>query len=186
MNIFILSNDPIEAAQMMCDAHVVKMVTESAQMLSTAHRVLDGVKEKRASKSGKRMLDYWKVGYNLDSILMKPCHVNHPCTQWAMKSNHNYNWLYRHYEALSNEYTYRYGKEHGAFYKNSIHLFLRNTPFNIPITDEITPYAIAMKQYPECITESAIESYRKYYLIAKQSFAKWTNRTPPLWWNLTT
>ena len=42
MNIFFLSQDPIEAAQMMVDRHVVKMILESAQLLSTAHRVLDG------------------------------------------------------------------------------------------------------------------------------------------------
>ena len=31
MNIFILSEDPIEAAKMQCDKHVVKMVVETAQ-----------------------------------------------------------------------------------------------------------------------------------------------------------
>ena len=42
MNIFYLDKNPKVAAQMMCDKHVVKMILESAQMLSTAHRVLDG------------------------------------------------------------------------------------------------------------------------------------------------
>ena len=42
MNIFVLDRDPYKAAEMMCDKHVVKMILESAQMLSTAHRVLDG------------------------------------------------------------------------------------------------------------------------------------------------
>ena len=42
MNIFYLDRDPVIAAQMSCDRHVVKMILESAQMLSTAHRVLDG------------------------------------------------------------------------------------------------------------------------------------------------
>jgi hypothetical protein len=42
MNIFILHEDPVVAAQMQCDKHVPKMVVESAQMLSTAHRMLDG------------------------------------------------------------------------------------------------------------------------------------------------
>ena len=55
MNIFILDTDPVVAAQSQCDKHVVKMVTESAQMLSTAHRVLDGAIEKRLSSSGKTM-----------------------------------------------------------------------------------------------------------------------------------
>ena len=42
MNIFVLDNDPKIAAQMMCDKHVVKMIVESCQLMSTAHHVLDG------------------------------------------------------------------------------------------------------------------------------------------------
>jgi hypothetical protein len=42
MNIFALDTDPIVAARMHCDKHIVKMVSEYAQLLSTAHRVLDG------------------------------------------------------------------------------------------------------------------------------------------------
>ena len=30
------------AAEMHCNKHVVKMILETAQMLSTAHRVIDG------------------------------------------------------------------------------------------------------------------------------------------------
>ena len=50
MNIFYLDRDPKIAAQMMCDKHVVKMILESAQMLSTSHRVLDG--DKSADEKG--------------------------------------------------------------------------------------------------------------------------------------
>ena len=53
MNIFVLDRNPKTAAQLQCDKHVVKMIVESAQMLSTAHRMLDGYVEKRPSKSGK-------------------------------------------------------------------------------------------------------------------------------------
>ena len=42
MNIFYLHEDPIQNAKWHVDKHVVKMVTEYAQLLSTAHRVLDG------------------------------------------------------------------------------------------------------------------------------------------------
>ena len=61
MNIFRLHDDPVISAQMMCDKHVVKMVTEYGQLLSTAHRVLDGTVERRPSKSGKRMVDHYIV-----------------------------------------------------------------------------------------------------------------------------
>ena len=42
MNLFYLHNDPVKSAEMHCDKHVVKMIIEYAQMLSTAHRMLDG------------------------------------------------------------------------------------------------------------------------------------------------
>ena len=47
MNLFILDRNPIIAAQDQCDKHVVKMIVESAQMLSTVHRMLDGVETRR-------------------------------------------------------------------------------------------------------------------------------------------
>ena len=42
MNIFALHQDPVQAAQWHVDDHVNKMIIESAQMLSTAHRLFDG------------------------------------------------------------------------------------------------------------------------------------------------
>ena len=39
MNIFFLHKDPSRAAKAQCDKHVVKMILETAQMLSTgAHK----------------------------------------------------------------------------------------------------------------------------------------------------
>ena len=59
MNIFVLHEDPAVAATMLCDKHVPKMIIESAQMLSTAHRLLDGNPERRLSKSGKTTQTYY-------------------------------------------------------------------------------------------------------------------------------
>ena len=42
MNIFALHQHPVVAAKQHCDKHVVKMILETAQLLSTAHRMLDG------------------------------------------------------------------------------------------------------------------------------------------------
>ena len=61
MNIFVLDQDTTQAAQLQCDKHVVKMIVESAQMLSTAHRVLDGILTKRPSKSGKTIVKYYEL-----------------------------------------------------------------------------------------------------------------------------
>ena len=42
MNIFLLNENPLLCAEQHCDKHVVKMVIEYAQLMSTAHRYLDG------------------------------------------------------------------------------------------------------------------------------------------------
>ena len=42
MNIFYVDQDPVKAAQMMCDKHIIKMILESAQMLCSVKRRLDG------------------------------------------------------------------------------------------------------------------------------------------------
>ena len=64
MNIFYLDEDPVKAAQYMCDKHVVKMIVESAQILSTAHRVLDG--ELKIIEVTKRKIKKLKTGEVID------------------------------------------------------------------------------------------------------------------------
>ena len=53
MNIFYLSKDPHTAAIQHVDKHVVKMIVEYGQLLSTAHRMNDGVKTEARSKTGR-------------------------------------------------------------------------------------------------------------------------------------
>ena len=44
MNVFFLDKDPKLASEYHCDKHVVKMLIEYAQLMSTAHRVMYGTK----------------------------------------------------------------------------------------------------------------------------------------------
>ena len=92
MNIFYLHSDPVKAAQIQYNKHVVKMILESAQMLCTAHHLLDPC--------------------NSDDIPYKIAHKNHPSTIWVRQSAPHYLWLYHHMIALGEEYTKRYGKQH--------------------------------------------------------------------------
>lgn len=82
MNIFAVDRNPVIAAQMLCDKHVVKMILESAQIMST-----------------------------INGGPYKPTHANHPCVIWAQKRT-NYEWLAKHALALCQEYTVRYNKVH--------------------------------------------------------------------------
>jgi len=68
MNIFYLDKDPIKSAEMHCDKHVVKMIIEYAQLLSTAHRVLDGV-EQIGRTINNRKYKRFILNSNLENIL---------------------------------------------------------------------------------------------------------------------
>jgi hypothetical protein len=160
MNIFFLDNDPVIAAQMQCNKHATKMCLESAQMLSTAHRILDGD--------------------DAPDECYKIAHKNHPCTLWTMESSENYYWHYIHFHALCEEYTHRYGKIHASFSK--LNHILENFPKNIK-HGPMTKPALAMKDHPECMFENdPVQSYRAFYKTKQERFKMvWTNREIPEW-----
>lgn len=171
MNIFVLDNDAVESARMMCDKHVVKMILETCQLLSTAHHVLDGHKIKVV---GKRTYHTYKCD---KTNICKATMVNHPCTIWARENSANYKWLWHHGYALCGEYTDRYGKVHAMqqMYMDGLY----DVPVNIPKARKITPFAQAMPD--QYMHENAVIAYRQYYLNEKVRFAKWKTQRIPDW-----
>lgn len=162
MNIFFLDNDPKLAAQYQCDKHVVKMILESAQLLSTAYRVLDGK---------DLVLDGDK-----NNILYKATHINHPCAIWCRKTWGNYHWLSKHLEHLLNEYTFRYGKIHKC---KSVYKELVMAPRCIDQEGKSKPPLCMPDEFK--ISDHPVISYREYYKIGKLHLHKWTKREKPQW-----
>jgi len=154
MNIFYISTNPVRAAQMQCDKHVVKMILESAQMLCTAHH-----------EFGNHGVPY------------KVAHRNHPSTVWARSGVKQYKWLYRHFQALSDEYTDRYGKVHLSWEKCA--QALSEPPMGIPDIEWTDP---PQCMPDECKRASSREAYRVYYFKYKPQVIdmRWPeNRQPP-------
>lgn len=183
MNIFVLDNDPRVSAQMMCDKHVVKMIVESAQMLSTVHRYIDGNEYKDRGKRGQliRRWDHYTDPDN-DIQLHKAVMINHPCTIWARQSAGNYAWLASHAIALCDEYEHRYEREHAN--RGLIEWLNTHYPIGGVFGMHLTPFAQAMPdQYK--VEDNAVQAYRNYYIGEKSGFAKWTNRQIPSWFQLT-
>ena len=180
MNIFYLDPDPLVCAQQHVDKHVVKMIIEYAQLMSTAHRVIDGHEWEGRTTAGRRIKRFMHPDSFMNNELYKACHVNHPSAKWVRESAANYNWLYELWTQLCEEYTYRYGREHLTKLKLEYILLLppsgiSDAPFTQP-----TP---AMAQYPHCIVEGdSLTSYRQFYWEDKRAFAKWTRRDKPEWW----
>ena len=159
MNIFYLDSDPKICAQYHCDKHVVKMILETAQMLSTAHHVLDGDDA-------------------IDGIY-RSTHKNHPSSVWVRSCEGNYNWTWLLFMHLLNEYTARYDKTHAT---QRLLDTLKATPKNISTV-------VQFSQPPQCMPEqykvkdASMQAYRNYYMGEKATFALWRNSDTPSWWN---
>ena len=159
MNIFYLDECPVKSAKAHCDKHCVKMILETAQLLSTAHRELDG------------------DGYADTHSLYKATHKNHPSAIWVRASAANYDWTYRLLVELCDQYSYRYGKTHKT---EQLVKPLSHPPSNIP-TDT------AFTEPPQCMPDEykrsdAVDAYRAYYHGDKAGFAEWRHSNPPVWW----
>jgi hypothetical protein len=176
MNIFYLDSNPKTCAEMHCDKHVVKMIIEYAQLMSTAHRILDGEEYIDLTANGRRIKRWRMKDETFENGLMKASHINHPSNVWVRASKQNYLWLNRMWIYLLHEYTYRYGKVHAcAKYMDVLYTTPKNIP-DLPFTNP-TP---AMPE--ECkITNDSLASYHKYYVEKKVAFAKWTKRDRPKW-----
>ena len=110
MNIFVLDKDPVIAAKMSCDKHIVKMILESAQMLCTAKRVADGELYIAKTKNGRDIKRWRLPNSNEEAIIYKAGWLGHPSTKWVMESAYNYTWLFKHFKALNEEFMERFPK----------------------------------------------------------------------------
>lgn len=168
MNIFWLDTDLEKCAKAHCDKHVVKMILESCQMLSTAHHLLG----------------------NSGIAPYKKTHQNHPCTLWVCESASNYQTLLELARALCREYTHRYKKIHACQSlldeKNADRMSLAYVPFYNPIRGSSIP-PLAMPEYiknafPYIRTfDDVVQAYRLYYMLEKSDIAKWNYSDKPEW-----
>lgn len=162
MNVFILDENPALAARYHMDVHVVKMVLESAQLLSTCFLHFDIVGDK--------------------SKVYKPTHLNYPCSVWLRESFSNVVWLYQLLKELLYEYTYRFGRIHAC--SRLVPYFSRClTKLSKQQLDTgLSPFAQAMPD--EYRNECPVVAYRTYYLEKKvyMKRAGWNkNRPAPEW-----
>ncbi|MDA9245718.1 pyrimidine dimer DNA glycosylase/endonuclease V [Polaribacter sp.] len=144
MNIFYLSNCPQKAAEYQYNKHVVKMILETAQLLCTAHYILDG---------DKAIVPY------------KPTHKNHPSAVWVRASAENYMWAYEHMIALGQEYTKRYNKHHLTIAKCREVLY--TLPANISSDAFTQPPQCMPDEYK--VANDSVSAYWNYYEQEKKS-----------------
>ena len=150
MNIFVLDTYPAFCAAYHCDKHVVKMIVESAQLLSNAHHIHSSIHAKD---------------------LYKPTHLKHPCSVWAAESSDNYEWLWNLLFDLLNEYERRYGRTHKT---KQLMVTLDKNPCPYGI---ITPFPQVMPVRYKRAEHEVVTAYRTYYFHEKK-FANWRLGAP--------
>jgi hypothetical protein len=186
MNIFYLDNDPKVCAEMHNDKHCIKMILEYAQLLSTAHRVLDGTQSVGLSETGRKQTRY-VLPDSRESVLYSATHINHPSAIWCRQSYANYVWLSKLLTELCKEYTYRYGKVHKVE-ASGLEEELMYPPMNIPAHSPFTEPTPAMPDEVKVANDS-IASYHNYYISNKQHLASWqgkiNSRPVPNWFQTT-
>jgi len=178
VNIFFLDKDPRIAAEYHCDKHVVKMILESAQLLSTAHRLLDGQQYIEQKATTGRNVKRWRLSDEREQVLYGVTHVNHPSAIWCRSNIDHYRYLYDLFCYLMDEYTYRYGKVHKC---DSMRGALFSCPMNIDYEAPWQDPPQAMPDDSKVLGNSA-QAYRNYYINHKAYMAKWTKRPEPDWW----
>ena len=157
MNIFILDQEPTICAQMHADKHVVKMILETAQLLSAAHHHYET---------------------DVAEHVYRVTHKNHPCTVWVRASKQNYAWAVQLFRALLVEFEFRRGTTHKS---GELLTQLRTIPDGFPDLG-LTPFAQAMPD--QFKSDDVVKAYRDYYLSDKAYMAAWNwGRPSPDGWS---
>lgn len=161
MNIFFLHWDVELCASMHCDKHVVKMILEYCQLLSTAWHVID-------------------PDHQFFSPRYKKTHINHPCSIWVRQHPANYVWLCELCANLLKEYTHRYDKVHKS------QPVLQELQANIPPIQGYQPPfdSVNFQTLPQAMPRkfkhsNAFEAYRMYYVCEKKHILAWKRRPVP-------
>ncbi|MEI7840624.1 MAG: hypothetical protein WCJ11_09000 [Methylococcaceae bacterium] len=179
MNIFYLHTEPKICAQQHVDKHVVKMILEYAQLLSTTHRFLDGTEILTTSGAGRKV-KRWRLPDERDAILYEATHIQHPSAIWTRQRDENYVFLWRLLSCLLEEYTFRYEKIHAT---SRLFTPLKLLPFNILAGEFSQPTPAMPDEYK--VAGDSVASYRNYYCGSKSRLFAWKNRQKPDWLTLT-
>lgn len=209
MNIFYLDKEPERAASFHCDKHNVKMIVESAQMLSTAQWYAEAERLSLLPWNGKQS-DLWREmarihrqaagfdtsgdsSFHIRDIRKQTAHLL-PDSLYAhiyspTHANHpSAVWArstkeqYNWLADLSLELCYEYTRRYKRRHKTQtlIEWCVANPPDVFPSRPFVEP--------PQCmpndskINGDTVGAYRQYYIKHKAYMAKWAHSKTPDWW----
>jgi hypothetical protein len=161
MNIFVLSECPIQSAYDLCNRHSSRMPLETAGMLAFA----------------------FPEGATPVDNSYSHSHYRHPASVWARSSLENLEWLILHGLAQCEEYTRRYKRRHAS---QDFIEWVENNYKSLFLSGPQSPFARCLSGYKEELDKTepdAVQAYQKFYWLDKKDFAKWpTLKAIPEWW----
>jgi hypothetical protein len=160
MNVFVVSSDPIECARSLDDRRLIKMVLETAQLLSAAVRA-----------------DPLLAGRDVEvDALYRATHLNHPVCLWVRGSRAAFAWTRRLLDALLAEYGHRFQK---------VHACSRIADLLGPALDEVPP-----QSWCNCTNFPDLPVFQAYQAQLADKWAKdsrppsWRGRGAPQWYSV--
>ena len=163
MNLFILDSNPVISASYHVDRHVVKMPTETAQMISFVYHDPE----------------LWQGEIPEFIMGFSKTHYKHPCSIWIRQSLSNFIYACKLGLALYNEYQYRYNQPEKHQRAKQIFEFALNNPPSIP-DQGLTKFVVAMDEVYQ-LHECPVQNYRVYYKLGKPHLHNWSKREKPFW-----
>jgi hypothetical protein len=168
--------------------HVIKMIIEYTQLLSTCWHML----------APEKALEHMN-----NKLIYKKTHVNHPCNIWVRLHQNNYLYVAKLAFSLCNEWRYRYNHHKIHTCEPKLLFMLKNIPpiNNTVITKSKNNPKCLLGPFPQAMPEdckirkntvhTCVKAYRKYYKSKhKQHLVSWTkkrgtatkNMKQPPWW----
>jgi hypothetical protein len=185
VNLFYLDEDLDKLAEYHVDSHIGKMQIEATQLLSTAlwiDKLLGFIPRALTSEELAIVKDEMRsLPSNIEDrrhmdIVYKACHQNHPSAIWVRSSLEHFYWTINYVNALESESRYR-GRNPHASCRECNRLPM---PEHMQDTGMVPPYP-AMPD--ELKSGNTVDDYRLFYMLDKATFAKWSHREKPYWWN---
>lgn len=171
MIIHYIDESPLLAARYLTDKDVAFSIKMAAQLLSTAHRLLDGY-PKKSTVNGKSRIRFCMGDIEKHNALLTNVHNDDPLSIWIRSSSENYKWTYQWFLHLMSEYNARTESKHKL---ESLVKWLAPTPNNI----DQGPFSIPPA--PQLLTPT-VEHYRIFYRTQNTPQPSlWTNRKVPEW-----
>jgi hypothetical protein len=189
MKIFFLDSDPNKAAESLIDKHLGLQGVYLCQLLSSAHRTIDGIREERPSKTPNKVEHRYALPEPLQSAAYSGgLTKGYPSADFVKQSTGHYYWAHDYLIATMREYNKRYGYKHDH---NDLAKLLNRAPekmFSQSLQDGwmFMPSVDIEPQYTERDEDGVINlvtTYRNWYKFAQPGVMRWTKTKTPTWYS---